>query len=144
MAPGWPDLAREVEEICSTIGVPDVNSSIVNKRDLEKALRTHDRNEIREKFEKYKKIDRIVEDDPTEPKTYMKQKSLADSRLIFRLRTEMVDVKDNMRNKYKGSQVHCDACNMKEPESQVQVMACPGYEDLRAGKDTATSERSYC
>ena len=52
----------------------------------------------------------IVEDDPTEPKTYMKQKSLSDSRLIFRLRTEMVDVKDNMRNKYKGSSVHCDAC----------------------------------
>ena len=70
----------------------------------------------------------------------MKQKSLADSRLIFRLRTEMVDVKDNMRNKYKGSQVHGDACNMKEPESQVHVMACPGYEDLRAGKDMMKDE----
>ena len=71
VAQGWPGLAREVEEICSTIGVPDVNNNIVNKRDLEKALRAHDRSEIREKFGKYKKIDRIVEDDPTEPKTYI-------------------------------------------------------------------------
>ena len=135
VAHGWPGLAKEVEVICSTIGVPDANNNIVNKRDLDKALRTHDGSEIREKFGKYKKIDRIVEDDPTEPKIYMKQKSLSDSRLIFRLRTEMVDVRDNMRNKYKGSSVHCDACNMEEPESQVHVMACPGYEDLRAGKD---------
>ena len=86
-------------------------------------------------FVKYKKFDRIKEDDPTEPKSYLKQKSLADSRLIFRMRTEMVDIKDNMRNKYKGPGVNCDACNMKVAESQVHVMACPGYENLRVGKD---------
>ena len=106
-----------------------------NKRDIDRAIINHDRSEIVEKFEKYKKIDRIKEDDPTEPKSYLKQKSLADSRLIFRMRTEMVDIKDNMRNKYKGPGVNCDACNMKVAESQVHVMACPGYEDLRLGKD---------
>ena len=68
VAQGLPGLAREVEVICSTIGVPDANNNIVNKRDLDKALRTHDRSEIREKFGKYKKIDRIVEDDPKESK----------------------------------------------------------------------------
>ena len=29
----------------------------------------------------------------------MMDKSLADSRMIFRIRTEMLDMKDNMRNK---------------------------------------------
>ena len=98
---------------CSTIGIPDVNHNLVNKKDLDLALTNHDRSEIIEKFGKYKKLDRIIGDDPTESKSYMKQKSLADSRLIFRLRTEMIDVKDNMRNKYKGPGVNCDACNMK-------------------------------
>ena len=47
----------------------------------------------------------------------------------------MVDIKDNMRNKCKGTSVNCDACNMDVAESQVHVMACPGYRDLRVGKD---------
>jgi hypothetical protein len=47
----------------------------------------------------------------------------------------MVDIKDNMRNKFKGTSVNCDACNMDVAESQVHVMACPGYRDLRVGKD---------
>ena len=66
---------------------------------------------------------------------YMMKKSLADSRLIFRLRTEMVDVKDNMRNKYNGTRVNCEACDLEAAESQVHVMVCPGYAELRAGKD---------
>ena len=31
--------------------------------------------------------------------------------MIIRLRTEMFDVKDNMRGKYKGDSVNCDACD---------------------------------
>ena len=135
LANDWPGLAKEVGEICSTIGIPDVNHNLGNKRDIDRAIINHDRSEIVEKFVKYKKIDRIKEDNPTEPKSYLKQKSLADSRLIFRMRTEMVDIKDNMRNKYKGPGVNCDACNMKLAESQIHVMACTGYEDLRVGKD---------
>ena len=135
VANDWPGLAREVGEICSTIRVADVNHNMVDKRDIDRAITNHDRNEIVERFGKYKKIDRITEDDPTEPKSYLKKKSLADSRLIFRMRTEMVDIKDNMRNKFKGPSVNCDACNMDVAESQVHVMACPGYEDLRVGKD---------
>ena len=103
MVQEWPGLAKQVGAICSTIGIPNVNHNIVNKRDLNAALRNHDREEILEKFGKYKKIDKILSDDPTKPKDYMMDKSLADSRIIFRLRTEMLDMKDNMRNKYKGA-----------------------------------------
>ena len=97
----WPGLAQEVGAICSTIGIPNVNHNIVNKKDLNAALRNHDREEILEKFGKYKKIDKILGDDPTKPKKNMMVNSLADSRIIFRMRTEMLDMKDNMRNKYK-------------------------------------------
>ena len=83
----------------------------------------------------YKKLDKIVDDDPTQAKDYMKVKTLSDTRLIFRLRTEMLEVKDNMRNRYKGNNVYCEACDSNTAESQLHVMACPGYAELRAGKD---------
>ena len=86
-------------------------------------------------FGKYKKLDKIVDNDPTQARDYMKVKTLYDTRLIFRLRTEMLDVKDNMRNRNKGNNVYCEACDSNTAESQLHVMACPGYAELRAGKD---------
>jgi len=72
------------------------------------ALRNHAKAEIMEKMMTgYKKLDRIKQDDPTKAKEYMERKSIADSRLIFRMRTEMVNLRDNMRNKYKGDLVNC-------------------------------------
>ena len=47
----------------------------------------------------------------------------------------MVNLKDNMRNQYKGTSVNCDACVMEVAESQTHVMICPGYAELRVGKD---------
>ena len=69
----------------------------------------------------------------------MGEKSLADSRLIFRLRTEMVDVKDNMRNRYRGTSTNCEACDMRVPESQMHVMTCMGYEEQRDGVNSTGS-----
>ena len=51
----------------------------------------------------YKKLEKIEQDDPAIAKEYMERKSIADSRLIFRLRTEMVNLKDNMKNMYNLS-----------------------------------------
>ena len=137
---GWPGLAQEVGVICATIGIPNANNNLVSKKDLNVALRNHDRKEILEKFGKYKKLDKILGDDPTKPKDYMMDKSLADSRMIFRIRTEMVDMKDNMRNKYKGTSINCEACDSSSAESQLHVMTCPGYTELRVGKDMRRNE----
>ena len=86
----------------------------------------------------YKKLDKIKGDDPTNPKEYLERKSLTDCRMIFRMRTEMIKLKDNMKNNYKGVLVNCDACDMRVPESQTHVMLCAGYEHLRIGKDMGT------
>ena len=131
---GWPGLAREVGEIGDSIGVQNINS--ISNQSLKMALRHHDKGEIMEKMIKdYKKLDKVKCDDPTVAKEYMEKKSIADCRMIFRMRTEMINLKENMKNKYKGALVNCDACNMGVPESQTHVMTCKGYEQLRARKD---------
>ena len=132
---GWPGLAKEVSEICDTIGMIDANENIVTKKELTAALRQHDRKEIVENFNGYKKLDIILNDDPTTAKDYMEKKTIEDARMIFRIRTEMIDVKDNMRNRYKKTGVNCDACDLRVAESQLHVMSCPGYAELRVGKD---------
>ena len=137
---GWPGLAQEVSDICTTIGIPDANFNLVNKKEVSLALRNHDKVEILNKFEKYKKLDKILSDDPTKPKDYMMLNSLADSRIIFRLRTEMMDLKDNMRNRYRGTNVNCEACDSTTAESQLHVMTCSGYAELRMGKDMGKNE----
>ena len=133
---GWPGLAVEVKEICEKIGVPDANMNHLTKKGLSQALRNHDKEEMVQKMtDNYKKLDKIKLDDPTTAKEYMERKSLADCRLVFRMRTEMINLKDNMKNMYKGASINCDACDMEVAESQTHVMSCPGYSELRVGKD---------
>ena len=62
----WPGLAQEVAKICLAIEIPDVNQNNLNKKDINIALRKHDRGEITEKFGEYKKLDKIVANDPTQ------------------------------------------------------------------------------
>ena len=133
---GWPGLATEVQEICEKIGVPDINKNYLSKKDMSQALRNHDKAEMMQKMtDNYKKLDKIKLDDPTVPKEYMEKKCLADCRMVFRMRTQMINLKDNMKNMYKGASINCDACDMKVAESQTHVMSCPGYTELRVGKD---------
>ena len=113
-----------------------VNKHHITKNSLKLALRNHDKEEMMVKMtEDYKKLDKIKMEDPTKATEYMEKKCLSDTRLIFRMRTEMVNLKDNMRNQYKGTSVNCEACSTKVAESQTHVMICPGYAELRVGKD---------
>ena len=87
----WPGLAREVEVICSVIGIPDVNQSTVNKRDVDMAIQKVNRKEIvKEMKEKYKKLDELVDTENGLVKNYMKTKNITESRMLFRIRTKML------------------------------------------------------
>ena len=131
----WPGLAREVEVICSAIGIPDVNQSTVNKRDVDMAIQKVNREEIvKEMKEKYKKLDELVDTENGLVKDYMKTKNIMESRMLFRIRTKMLDLKENMKGRYK-SNLECDACDSQESESQSHIMRCEGYKSLREGMD---------
>ena len=131
----WPGLAREVEVICRAIGIPDVNQSTVNKRDVDFAIQKVNREEIVMVMkDKYKKLDELVETENGLVKEYMKTKNITESRMLFRIRTKMLDLKENMKGRYK-SNLECDACDSQESESQSHIMRCEGYKSLREGMD---------
>ena len=131
----WPGLAREVAEICRAVGIQDVNQSSMNKRDVDMAIRKVNKEEIvQEMKDKYKKLDDLVATENGVVKEYMQTKNIAESRLMFRIRTKMLDLKENMKGKYKNN-LERDACDSSEAESQSHILRCMGYESLRDGLD---------
>ena len=99
----WPGLAGETRKICEALGINYVNLQVVKKQDIIRAVKGHDGRDMVEQMEKYQKLDELKEDNPTQAKNYLETKSISDCRVIFRIRTEMMDLKDNMRRRYKGS-----------------------------------------
>ena len=83
----------------------------------------------------YTKLDELVEGEDGCVKDYMKMKNLSESRMLFRIQTKMLNLKDNMNGKYKGSSLECRACDSMEVESHTHVLSCSGYSDFRTGLD---------
>ena len=65
----------------------------------------------------------------------MENKAVGDCRVIFRIRTEMLDLKENMKNRYRATDTNCEACDDHVPESQSHVMVCKAYERFRVGRN---------
>jgi hypothetical protein len=69
-------------------------------------------------------------------KDYMNVKCISDCRLQFRIRTNMVELKANMKGSYKNGDFSCLGCgDMASVEDQSHVIRCPAYSDIRQGLD---------
>ena len=77
-----------------------------------------------------------IKNEDVRRKEYFGEKSLEDTRLLFRIRTRMVDLKANFKNKpaFKKDGWTCEGC-WKEVESHGHVISCQAYEHVREGKD---------
>ena len=133
MMRGWPGLAKEVMDICEEIEIPNVLAQNIPKCKVKQAIYNHHNNEIKYEMKDKKKLKNICQENFKEPKSYMKSKCLEDSRVMFRIRTNMVLLKENMKQSHKGNLI-CPGC-MKPgtQENQTHVMVCEAYESLRAG-----------
>ena len=69
-------------------------------------------------------------------KQYFKEKSLSATREMFRIRTNMNELKGNFKHSKKNLKtgVLCVACGLEE-EVNSHVLDCPMYVDLKQGKD---------
>ena len=131
---GWPGLASEVREICSKINIKNINEDDVPKWLVRDAIRVHHANEARE--EMGKKLVNIKNEEIGKTKDYMKTKCIADCRIQFRMRTNMLQLKANMKGSYKDGDYSCLGCGDKASvEDQSHVIRCPAYSDIRQGLD---------
>ena len=87
---------------------------------------------------RYKKLDQIRHLDCRSMQSYMKDKSLEDSRLQFRWLTNMLDTRTLMPGRYGRRRTcpHChDGREGGQEESPSHLLSCQAYIGLRAGKD---------
>ena len=98
----WPGLGQEVTEICEQIGIPDVNSVVVDKDEVKNAIFEHHYHEMVEEVKSKKKLENIKEDDFREVQQYFGDKSVENTRMGFMIRTQMVPkIPGNFKNKYR-------------------------------------------
>ena len=128
-----------MEEICSTIKIQNVNNIDVPKYITSEAINKHHAEEAIE--EMGKKLKEMRNEDIGRPREYMQTKCISDCRLKFRIRTNMVELKANMKGSYKDGDFSCLGCGNKSTiDYQSHVMRCPAFSELREGLDFEKDE----
>ena len=140
MEQGWEGLTTEVAEICLMAGLQNVCKEHLNRKEVVEAIEFHHMKEVKEQMEPLKKMAKPKMKDTRSMQTYMKQKSLENSRLEFQWQTNMIDTRENMKGKYPKDRYECPHCpEGRQPggslESSDHLLVCRVYEDLREGLD---------
>ena len=86
----WPGLAKEVAEICKEIGISNVNEVRVTKSEIKKAIFNHHYNDMMNIVKTKTKLENIKDEDFSDVQEYFKEKSVENTRLAFKIRTQMV------------------------------------------------------
>ena len=85
--------------------------------------------------EKYSKLDHIeTEKENFEAKPYLQELNLVQARTKFKLRSRMLEVKNNYKGEYRKTNLLCEGCKTSI-ETQDHVLFCPFYSDLRQDID---------
>ena len=137
---GWDGLAKEAAEVCNKVGLPDVRKVDIPREKVKEAVLYFSVKEVKQEMNstKYKKLDKIKYLDCRSMQSYMKDKSLEDSRLEFRWLTDMLDTRTTMPGRYGGVRTcpHCPGGREGgQEESPSHLLVCEAYSGLRAGKD---------
>ena len=134
----WPGLSAEVEEICSELGMPDLNIHDMPGKEIKNAVLDHHDRKIKEDVSNSKKMEQHENDNFSKIQEYFEGKSLYDCRLAFRIRCELVkDIKGNFKDKHrrKGGEdaLKCEDCTGDTLQTQSHCLVCPRWGEIRNG-----------
>ena len=124
--------------ICEKLGICDLNQSDIPVPDIKNTVFNDHYKELLEQVAKSKKMVKHKDDDFSDVQDYMKWKSVEQSRMAFRIRSEMVnEVRGNFKDRYrrKGGEdaLTCQECPTGVMETQSHCVICPKWQDLRTG-----------
>ena len=60
---GWPGLAAEAKEICSVLNLPNITVSAVSQQDIDRSIKSANKDELVKEMEKSSKLKHLVEED---------------------------------------------------------------------------------
>jgi hypothetical protein len=137
LAMGWEGITKEVEEICIKVGLPNACKVFVRRCDALKNIKLSSLKQLKLDMEGLSKLEIMKTKDLRKPQDYMKKISLEDSRLEFRWRSNMLDNRGCMSNKYTSKACpHCvEGRQEGVEETSLHWLSCLAYKELRHGLD---------
>ena len=116
-------LISEMEEEIKEVGIIQLSEvqgiskwrckSMVKKYVLKRNQET-----LLSSIQKYKKLNYTqMSQEPFERKSYFYDMNLENCRMLFRISSQMLDLKTNMKNKYRNQSLTCRLCKSDDPES---------------------------
>ena len=139
---GFPGLVTECRKYIQTYKLPNIIddklklSKLQWKNCIKAGMKDNSEKSIKKEFAKYSKLmNTNLEEESLQIKDYVESMKLRDARMLFRLRSGMVNAKMNRKNdrQYSMDLWRCDDC--RSMDSQSHIMWCPAYAGLREGKD---------
>ena len=116
LAMGWGGLTREVEEICSSVGLPNACQQFISREKVVEHIKLSSLRKLKIEMQGLSKLASVKNEDLRKPQKYMEMISLEDSRLEFRWRISMLDNRGCMGKKYSSKA--CPHC----PEGRQEVI----------------------
>ena len=103
-------------------------------------MEVHHMKEVKEEMEPLSKMAVLKLKDSRKMQPYMRQKSLANSRMEFVWQTNMIDTRMNMKGRYPKDEYQCPHCPEGRQaggclETSDHLLVCGAYRDLRQGTD---------
>ena len=147
---GWEGITKEVREICTKLGLPDIAKNNIHRMDVSDVINYQHLKQVKEEMKPYSKLEKIINRDCKKMEDYMKEKILEDARLEFKWQTGMLDSRVTMKAKYKYTKfpVCCPHCpegrSVGVPESPAHWLQCSSYRDLRQGVDPELVLKDRC
>ena len=138
----FPGLVTECKELFKKYDLPDitaeetVESKLTWKNIVKRTIKEYCEAELKKEInEKYSKLEEInTEEENFEAKPYLQELNLVQARTKFKLRSRMLEVKNNYKGEHKKTNLLCEGCKVSI-ETQDHVLYCPYYSDLRQGID---------
>jgi hypothetical protein len=156
VALGLPGLAKEVQEICQIVGLPNICHIGVTKEDIKEMISMNHMKCLKEELQQLEvKGAELLKVDLRSPQSYFLTSSLPTARMAFRIQNRMLDIPADMPGRYIG-RMQCSGClgweqEQKEQEQKEQeqgekenepplmtrerIEECPGFAFLRADKE---------
>ena len=102
----------------------------------------HDDKLFVEEVGKSKKMETHKNDNFKQVQEYMKQKSVHNCRMAFRIRCELVkDIKGNFKSREgREEALKCEDCSLDQVQTQSHCVECPHWAGIREGLDLNTLE----
>ena len=137
----FPGLVTECQEMIEKYNLPDIiTTGPVPSKDrwnriVKCGIKEAFENEMKTEIQRLSKLESIDTNEETfGQQPYLKELSLSQARTKFKLRSRMLEVKNNFQGGKDKTRLTCEACEVCV-ETQDHILFCPSYEDLRVDKD---------